>query len=78
MSVFIYKDGSYKIIKKNIREAQEKAETDKNVVAILDSGPSFDAYRELYRKAKTKTPLEVIKNYKKYFNMGKIGKRSFC
>ena len=77
-SIFIYKNISYKIIRKNIREEQEKAEDDNNVVAILDSGPSFDAYRELYRKAKNKSVEEVIKNYKKYFNEGSSGKRIFC
>jgi len=77
-SIFIYKNKSYKIIRKNIREEQEKAEDDTNVVAILDSGPSFDAYRELYRKAKNKSVEEVIKNYKKYFNEGSSGKRIFC
>jgi hypothetical protein len=77
-SIFIYKNKSYKIIRKNIREQQEKAEDDNNVVAILDSGPSFDAYRELYRKAKNKSVEEVIKNYKKYFNEGSSGKRIFC
>jgi hypothetical protein len=77
-SIFIYKNKSYKIIRKNIREEQEKADDDNNVVAILDSGPSFDAYRELYRKAKNKSVEEVIKNYKKYFNEGSSGKRIFC
>ena len=77
-SVFIYNDKNYKIIRKNIREEQEKAEKNNNVIAILDSGPSFDAYRELYRKAKNKRVEEVIKNYKKYFNEGASGKRVFC
>jgi hypothetical protein len=77
-SIFIYKNKNYKIIRKNIREEQEKAEDDNNVVAILDSGPSFDAYRELYRKAENKSVEEVIKNYKKYFNEGSSGKRIFC
>ena len=77
-SIFIYKNKSYKIIRKNIREEQEKAEGDDNVIAILDSGPSFDAYRELYRKAKNKSVEEVIKNYKKYFNEGTSRKRIFC
>jgi hypothetical protein len=77
-SIFIYKNKSYKIIRKNIREEQEKAEGDDNVIAILDSGPSFDAYRELYRKAENKSVEEVIKNYKKYFNEGASGKRIFC
>ena len=77
-SVFVYNDKSYKIIRKNIREEQEKAEKNNNVIAILDSGPSFDAYRELYRKAKHKSIEEVIENYKKYFNEGSSGKRVFC
>jgi hypothetical protein len=77
-SVFIYKDNSHKMIKKNIREEQVKAETDGNIVAILDSGPSFGAYVALSRKAGDKSVEEVIKNYKKYFNEGASGKRLFC
>ena len=77
-SVFIYDDKSYKIIRKNIKEEQERAENDTNIIAILDSGPSFDAYRELYRKAGNKSVEEVIKNYKKYFNEGSSEKRVFC
>jgi hypothetical protein len=77
-SVFIYNDKSHKIIRKNIKEEQEKAENDNNIIAILDSGPSFDAYRELYRKAANKSVEEVIKNYKKYFNEGSSEKRVFC
>ena len=77
-SVFIYNDKSYKIIRKNIKEEQEKAEKNTNVIAILDSGPSFDAYRELYRKANNKSVEEVIKNYEKYFNEGSSEKRIFC
>jgi hypothetical protein len=76
--VFIYKDNSHKIIKKNLREEQVKAETDGNIVAILDSGPSFGAYVALSRKAGDKSVEEVIKNYKKYFNEGASGKRLFC
>ena len=76
--VFIYKDNSNKIVKKNLREEQVKAETDGNVVAILDSGPSFGAYVALSRKAGDKSVEEVIKNYKKYFNEGASGKRLFC
>jgi hypothetical protein len=76
--VFIYKDNSHKIIKKNLREEQVRAETDGNVVAILDSGPSFGAYVALSRKAGDKSVEEVIKNYKKYFNEGSSGKRLFC
>jgi len=77
-SVFIYNDKSYKIIRKNIKEEQEKAEKNTNIIAILDSGPSFDAYRELYRKANNKSVEEVIKNYEKYFNEGSSEKRIFC
>jgi hypothetical protein len=77
-SVFIYNDKSHKIIRKNIREEQERAENDSNIIAILDSGPSFDAYRELYRKAGNKSVEEVIKNYKKYFNEVSSEKRVFC
>ena len=77
-SVFIFKDKSHKIFRTNIKKEQEDAATDDNVVAILDSGPSFDAYRELYRKVGNKSVEEVIQNYKKYFNEGASGKRLFC
>ena len=77
-SVFIYNDKSYKIIRNDIREQQEQAENNPDIIAILDSGPSFDAYRELYRKVKNKSVQEVITNYKKYFNEGSAGKRVFC
>ena len=68
LSVFIYNDKSYKIIRKNIKEEQENAQINNNVIAILGSGPSFDSYRSLYGQAKNKTVEEVIKNYKKYFH----------
>lgn len=46
----------------------EQLEADKDVIAILTSGRSQDAYEMyLYPKAKDKTVDYVIKHYKKYF-----------
>ena len=43
-------------------------EADTNVIAILSSNPSQDAYEVyLYPKAKDKSVSYVIKNYKSYF-----------
>ena len=70
--------GRYNLIFKLVKEEQEKSEKNNNVIAILDSGPSFDAYRELYRKAQNKSVEEVIRNYKQYFNEGSSEKRVFC
>ena len=41
-------------------------ENDNNIKAIITSAQSSDSYELLYKKAKNKTPNEIIKNYKKY------------
>ena len=41
-------------------------ENDNNIKAIITSAQSSDSYELLYKKAKNKTPQEIIKNYKKY------------
>ena len=41
-------------------------ENDDNIKAIITSARSTDTYESLYKKAKNKTPEEIIKNYKKY------------
>lgn len=41
---------------------------DTNIKAILMAAISSDGYERLYKKAKDKTPQDIIKNYKKYFS----------
>ena len=41
-------------------------ENDDNIKVIITSAMSSDTYESLYKKAKNKSPDEVIKNYKKY------------
>ena len=51
-----------------LRTLYDGFDDDSNVVAVLSSNMSQDAYEiNLYPKAKDKTVDEVIKNYKKYF-----------
>ena len=70
--VLIHKDGSIKNVSlpktKKYQDTMSQFEEDKNIVAILSSNPSQDAYElYLYPKAKDKTVDYVIKNYKKFF-----------
>ena len=59
--VVIYKNGTHKY-------AKSAQEDDPNILAILSSNQSQDAYEvHLYPKAKDKPVEYVIKNYKKYF-----------
>lgn len=44
----------------------KELENDNNIKAIITSAQSSDSYELLYKKAKNKTPQEIIKNYKKY------------
>ena len=47
-------------------------ENDSNIKALITSAMSSDAYEALYKRAKNKTPSEIIKNYKMYLlNYGK-------
>ena len=72
--VLVYKDGSNKTVSLPDRKTKKyqtmmlEFEEDKDVLAILSSNMSQDAYElYLYPKAKDKSVDYVIKNYKKYF-----------
>ena len=71
--VLIEKNGDYKIFtmptgKVTIRNMYDSFDDDENIIAVLSSNMSQDAYEVyLYPKAKDKTVEYVIKNYKKYF-----------
>lgn len=72
--VLIFKDGTNKsVVLPNFQTKKydtmiEKFEEDINIIAILSSNLSQDAYEQyLYPKAKDKSVKYVIKNYKKYF-----------
>jgi len=72
--IVIYKDGTHKYINLPKRTTQkykklfDEFDNDNNVVAVLSSSLSSDAYElGLYPKAKNKSVEYVIKNYKKYF-----------
>lgn len=54
------------------RKKYMELENDSNIKALITSAMSSDAYEALYKRAKNKTPNEIIKNYKKYLlNYGK-------
>ena len=72
--VLIYRDNSHmyvelpKITTKKHGIRMREFEEDSNIVAILSSNPSQDAYEVyLYPKAKDKSVNYVIEHYKKYF-----------
>ena len=71
--VLIEKGGKYNIFtmptgKVTIRKMYDSFDDDENIIAVLSSNMSQDAYEVyLYPKAKDKTVEYVIKNYKKYF-----------
>ena len=71
--VLIEKNGDYKIFtmptgKVTIRKTYDSFDNDENIIAVLSSNMSQDAYEVyLYPKAKDKTVEYVIKNYNKYF-----------
>jgi predicted molibdopterin-dependent oxidoreductase YjgC len=71
--VLIYKTGDHKIFtmptgKVTVNKMYNTFDDDPNIVAVLSSNLSQDAYEVyLYPKAKDKTVEYVIKNYKKYF-----------
>lgn len=71
--VLIEKNGDYKIFtmptgKMKIRKMYNSFDDDENIVSVLSSNMSQDAYElHLYPKAKDKTVEYVIRNYKKYF-----------
>lgn len=64
--VVITKTGSRLV--RSPSKAMAALEADKDVIALLSSNASQDAYEVyLYPKAKDKSVAYVIKNYKKYF-----------
>jgi hypothetical protein len=72
--VLIYKDKTHKYINlpnrttKKYKSIMNEFEEDDNVVAILSSNRSQDAYEQyLYPKAKSKSVDYVIKHYNTYF-----------
>ena len=71
--VLIQKTGGYKIFtmptgKMTARKMFNTFDDDPNIVAVLSSNMSSDAYEVfLYPKAKDKSVEYVIKNYKKFF-----------
>ena len=72
--VLIYKDKTHKYVnlpKRGTKKHQSiytDFDTDTNIVAVLSSNMSQDAYEQyLYPKAKDKTVEYVIKHYTKYF-----------
>ena len=69
--VLIKKDTDYKIVKLNKNKAAEQLsdfDSSGNIIAILSSFMSQDAYEiYLYPKAKDSSVEYVIKNYKKFF-----------
>ncbi len=71
--VLIEKNGEYKLFtmptgKMTVRKMFNQFDDDPNIVAVLSSNMSQDAYEVfLYPKAKDKSVEYVIKNYKKYF-----------
>jgi hypothetical protein len=73
--VLIYKTGDHKIFtmptgKITANKMFNTFDDDPNIVAVLSSNLSQDAYEVyLYPKAKDKTVEYVIKNYKKYFKL---------
>lgn len=71
--VLIYKTGEHKMFtmptgKMTVRKMFNAFDDDANIVAVLSSNMSQDAYEVfLYPKAKDKSVEYVVKNYKKYF-----------
>ena len=49
-----------------INNKYTELENDNNIKAIITSARSTDTYESLYKKAKNKTPEEIVNNYKKY------------
>ena len=75
--VLVFKNGTsqYKYMTKKTNKArwneargvEEAATRNPNVVAILVSNSSWEAYDYLYARAKNKSVNDVVKNWKKYF-----------
>lgn len=72
--ILICKDGEEKHVKlpkrftKKYDDTMAEFNADSNILAVLTSNPSQDAYEQyLYPKAKDKSVEYVIKHYNKYF-----------
>ena len=75
--ILVFKNGTsqYKYMTKKTnaargkewRSVEEAATQNPDVVAILVSNSSWEAYDYLYARAKNKSVKDVIKNWKKYF-----------
>ena len=68
----VYKNGSFKMTSSDSPTAKLKIQydafdKDPNVVAVLASPMSSDAYDGLYKRAKDSSVEDVVKNYKKFF-----------
>lgn len=68
----VYKNGSFKMTSSHSPTAKLKIQydafdKDPNVVAVLASPMSSDAYDGLYKRAKDSSVEDVVKNYKKFF-----------
>jgi len=80
--VVVYKTGKHKYVKLPTPNTEKSTnlfnefDADPNIVAVLSSNLSQDAYEVyLYPKAKDQSVEYVIKNYKKFFkSMGPLGK----
>lgn len=79
--VLIYKNKTHKIVSlkkgtENLKKQYASFDDDTNIVSILTSPISEDAYQvHLYPKAKNTSVKNVIDNYKKYFKTeGKVPK----
>jgi hypothetical protein len=73
-AVLIYKDKTHKYVNlpnratKKYQTTFDEFQKDNNIVAVLSSNPSQDAYEQyLYPKAKSKSVDYVIKHYNTYF-----------
>jgi ABC-type bacteriocin/lantibiotic exporter with double-glycine peptidase domain len=72
--VLIYKDKTHKYVNlpnrttKKYKSTLNEFQEDTNIIAILSSNPSQDAYEQyLYPKAKSKSVDYVIQHYNTYF-----------
>lgn len=71
--VLIYKNGKNKMIEMPNSRTQKSTkmyddfDNNPDIVAVLSSSMSYDAYESLHKKVKDKSVSHVISNYKKYF-----------
>ena len=67
MIILVHKDGSVKKVMKHIKKRWKESEDDDNVVHVLTSSMSWDAFERLERRAKGASPKQILADYKKYF-----------